>query len=101
MSTTASHGRIVRQRRRLQHSQTERHATRCPARLASAGELMAQGAGLLPRLAGIPPIHRVVADDRLAVMLAKSLVELDIAAPGDWSRAEGDPTSFTKLTLER
>jgi hypothetical protein len=63
---------------------------------------MAQGTGLvLPRLAGVPPIHRVVADDRLAVMLAKSFVELDIAVPGDWKRAEGDPTSFARLTLER
>jgi hypothetical protein len=63
---------------------------------------MAQGTGLLlPRLIGIPPIHRVVADDRLAVMLAKSLVQLDISIPGDWTRAEGDPTSFTRLTLER
>jgi hypothetical protein len=63
---------------------------------------MAQGTGLvLPRLAGIPVIHRVVADDRLAVMLAQSLVELDIAVPGDWKRAECDPTSFTRLTLER
>jgi hypothetical protein len=63
---------------------------------------MAQGTGLLlPRLAGVPPIHRVVADDRLAVMLAKSLVELDVAVPGDWTRAEEDPTSFTRLTLER
>jgi hypothetical protein len=62
---------------------------------------MAQGAGLLPRLAGIPPIHRMVADDRLAVMLAKSLVELDIAIPGDWKTAECDPTSFNRLTLER
>jgi hypothetical protein len=43
----------------------------------------------------------VVADDRLAVMLAKSLAELDIGLPGDWKRAEGDPTSFTRLTLER
>jgi hypothetical protein len=43
----------------------------------------------------------VVADDRLAVMLAKSLVELDVAVPGDWTRAEEDPTSFTRLTLER
>jgi hypothetical protein len=33
-------------------------------------------------------------------MLAKSLVELDIAVPGDWKRAEGDPTSFTRLALE-
>jgi hypothetical protein len=70
--------------------------------MASSGQLMAKGAGLLlPRLTGVPLIHRVVADDRLAVMLAKSLVELDIAAPGDWKRAEYDPTSFTRLTLER
>jgi hypothetical protein len=63
---------------------------------------MAQGVGLLiPRLAGIPLIHRVVADDRLAVMLAKAVVELNIAVPRDWKRAEGDPTSFTRLTLER
>jgi len=63
---------------------------------------MAKGAGLLlPRLSGVPLIHRVVADDRLAVMLVKSLVELDIAAPEDWKRAEYDPTSFTRLTLER
>jgi hypothetical protein len=63
---------------------------------------MAQGTGLLlPRLAGVPPIHRVVADDRLAVMLAKSLVELDTAIPGDWTGAEHDPTSFIRITLER
>jgi len=63
---------------------------------------MARGASLvLPRLAGVPLVHRVVADDRLPVMLAKSLVELDIAVPGDWKRAEGDPTSFARLALER
>ena len=102
MPTPAKHSRIVHRRRRLQHSHTERHATRCPARLPSSGQLMAQGTGLLlPRLAGVPPTHRMVADDRLAVMLAKSLVELDIAIPRDWTRAEGDPTSFTRLTLER
>jgi hypothetical protein len=32
---------------------------------------------MLPRLAAVPLIHRLVADARLAVMLAKSLVELD------------------------
>jgi hypothetical protein len=63
---------------------------------------MEKGAGLLlPRLTGVPLIHRVVADDRLSVMMAESLVELDIAVPGDWKRAQGDPTSFTRLTLER
>jgi hypothetical protein len=34
-------------------------------------------------------------------MLAKALVELDIAVPGDWKRAECDPTSFIRITLER
>jgi hypothetical protein len=102
MPQTAKHGHVVRCRSRRQRSHTQPHANRCPARLATSGQLMAQGAGLLlPRLGAIPLIHRVVADDRLAVMLAKSLVELDIAAPGDWKRAEGDPTSFTRLTLER
>jgi hypothetical protein len=43
----------------------------------------------------------LVADDRLAVFLAKSLVELDIAVPGDWKRAECGPTSFIRITLER
>ena len=47
---------------------------------------MAQGGSLLlPRLAAAPLVHRFVADDRLAVMLAKSLVELDIAVPRDSS----------------
>jgi hypothetical protein len=64
--------------------------------------LIGQEAGLLlPRLAGIPPIHRMVADDRLPVMLAKALVELEIAVPGDWKRAEHDPTSFIRITLDR
>ncbi len=102
MPKTANHGRVIRRRSRRELSHLQSHATRCPARLASSGQLMAKGAGLLlPRLTSVPLIHRVVADDRLAVMLAKSLVELDIAAPGDWKTAEYDPTSFTRLTLER
>jgi hypothetical protein len=63
---------------------------------------MAKGAGLLlTRLAGVPLIHHVVADDSLALMLAKALVELDIGVPGDWKRAECDPTSFIRIALER
>jgi hypothetical protein len=70
--------------------------------MASTCQLMAPGTGLLiPRLDGIPLIHRLVADDPLAVMLAETLVELDIAVPGGWKRAEHDPTSFVRLTLER
>jgi hypothetical protein len=70
--------------------------------MASSGQLMAHGSGLvLPRFGAVPVVHRLVADDRLAVTLAKALVELDIAVPGDWKRAEHDPTSFIRLTLER
>jgi hypothetical protein len=102
MPTTTNHGRIICSLGRRQRSRLQPHATRRPARLASSGQLMAKGAGLLlPRLTGVPLIHRVVADDRLAVMLAKSLVELDIAVPGDWERADCDPTSSIRLTLER
>ena len=102
MPRTNTSRRSVRRRSRGQRSHLQPRTTQCPTRLASSGQLMAQGANLqLPRLAGAPLIHRVVADDRLAVMLAKALVELDIAVPGDWKRAECDPTSFTRLTLER
>ena len=63
---------------------------------------MAQGCGLvLPRLGTVPVMHRLVGDDRLAVMLAMALLDLDIAVPGDWKKAERDPTSFIRITLER
>jgi hypothetical protein len=98
MPKLANHSRLIRRRSRRQRAQLQSNTTRCPTRLASTGQLMAQGSSLvLPRLAGVLLIHRLVADDRLAVMLAKSLVILDIAVPGDWKRAEGDPTSFTRL----
>ena len=102
MPTTANHGRIIRRRSRRELSHLQSHATRRPTRLATSGQLMAQGGSLLlPRLAAVPLIHRVVADDRLSVMVAKSLVALGIAVPGDWKRADCDPTSFIRLTLER
>ena len=92
----------LRRRSRGERPHEQPHATRCSARLASASELMAQGCGLvIPRLDSVPFIHRLVADDRLAVMLAKTLLDLDIAVPGDWNKAERDPTSFIRLTLER
>src|SRR6202140_1704667 len=89
-------------RLRGKHAHLQPHAPRRPTRLASSRQLMAQGSGLLiPRLDAVPMAHRLVADDRLAVMLAKSLLELDIAVPGDWKKAERDPTSFIRITLER
>ena len=92
----------LRRRSRCQRPHQHPQATQCPTRMASSDQLMAQGSGLvLPRFGPVPVIHGLVADDRLAVMLAKALLELDIAIPGDWKRAERDPTSFIRITLER
>src|SRR5208282_3930420 len=94
--------RSLRSGSQCKRAHLQPHATRRPSRLASSRQLMAQGSGLLiPRLDAVPMAHRLVADDRLAVMLAKSLLELDIAVPGDWKKAERDPTSFIRVTLER
>src|SRR5579875_1181188 len=92
----------LRGRRGRKRAQLQPHASRRTARLASAHPLMAQGSGsAIPRLDGIPMVHHWVADDTLAVMLAKSLLELDIAVADDWQRPEHDPSSFIGLTLER
>ena len=89
-------------RRGQQLAPLQSHASRRAARLASAYQLMARGSSLvLPRLNAVPTVHRLVADDTLAVKLAQSLMELDIAVPEDWHRAEQDPTSFIRLALER
>lgn len=56
---------------------------------------------MIVRLGGVPLVHRLVADDTLAVMLAESLLELDIAVADDWHQAEHNPSSFIGLTLER
>ena len=102
MSRAAARRLALRRRGRSERTHLPPHTPSRPTRLASTGQLMAQGAGLLlPRLDAVPLFHRLVADDRLAVMLARSLVELDIANPGDWKRAGCDPTSFIRLTLER
>ena len=97
-SSSRSHCR----RRQCQRSHLQPHATRRPTRLASSGQLMAQGSGLvLPRFGTVPVVQRLVADDRLAVILAMALVDLDIAVPGDWKKADRDPTSFIRITLDR
>jgi hypothetical protein len=102
MPGTNTSSRSLRCRSRGERSHLQPHASRCPTRMAPSGQLMAQGCGLqIPRVDAVPLVHRLVADDRLAVMLAKGLLELDIAVPGDWKRADRDPTSFIRLTLER
>jgi hypothetical protein len=93
---------FLRCRSKRERPLSQPHTARRASRLASSGQLMAEGCSLLlPRLDAVPMVHRLVADDRLAVMLAKSLLELDIAVAGDWEKAERDPTSFIRITLER
>ncbi len=102
MPTIANDGRIIRRRRGCERSHPQRHGAGRPTCLASSGQLMAPGVGLLmPELGAVPLVHRLVTDDQLALLLAKSLVTLDVAATSDWKRAECDPTSFIRITLER
>ena len=82
MPRTTERCRSLRCRSQRKRPDQQSHTRRCPTRLASTSQLMAQGSGLvLPRLGTVPVMHRLIADDRLAVMLAKALLELDIASP--------------------
>ena len=80
---------------------TARRSMRLPVGFHQSVDAAGNRPLLVPRFDGIPLVHRLVADDRMAVMLAKTLVELDIAVPGDWARADHDPISFVRLTLDR
>ena len=63
---------------------------------------MALGEGFAPpRLTNVPTTQRMIAGDQLAMALAESLVKLDIALPEDWNKAEHDPTSYIRISLER
>jgi hypothetical protein len=102
MSGVNSSSRSLRCRSQCDRPHLQPRAPLRTPRLASSGQLMAQGSGLvLPRFGTVPVVHRLVADDRLAVMLAMALVDLDIAVPGDWKRADRDPSSFIRITLDR
>jgi len=72
------------------------------ARLASATDLMATGDQLsIPRLEGMPLKYLYSADDSASVALARTLVELDLAAPEDWQSAHRDPGMYVLKTIER
>ena len=102
MPRTEKRVSLVCRRSQRKRTHLQPHSPRCPTRLAASSQLMAQGSGLvLPRLGAVQEVHRLVADDRLAVMLAEALLELDIAVPGDWEKADHDPTSFIRITLDR
>jgi hypothetical protein len=60
---------------------------------------MARGGGaVLPRLDGVAVEHRVAGEDQRAILLARTLTELEIADPSDW---EQSPSQYVLSTLER
>ena len=73
-----------------------------PARNVIAADLMPIGTGVvLPQLACIEPELQRVSNDRSLVTLAKSLVELGIAAPENWSRCDKNPSKYVLETTRR
>jgi hypothetical protein len=73
-----------------------------PSRNVIDADLMPAGTGVvLPQLAGIEPELQWVSDDRPLVSLAKSLVELGIADPQDWSRCDENPSKYVVETTRR
>ena len=95
MSGINSSSRSLRSRSQCDRAHLQPHATRRPSRLASSRQLMAQGGGLLiPRLDAVPMAHRLVADDRLAVMLAKALLETGYCRPWRLEKGGTRPNIF-------
>lgn len=62
--------------------------------------MAAPGGLTFPLLEGVEPsyTHRVGAP--LAAALAARLIEVELADPADWSRAERDPMEFLEVTLQ-
>ncbi len=72
------------------------------ARLASAADLMGTGDQLaIPRLEGVPLEYLYSAGDSALIVLARTLVELGLAAPEDWESAHRDPGAYLLRTMER
>jgi hypothetical protein len=67
-----------------------------------AADLMPGGTGVsLPQLAGIEPELQWVSDDRSLVTLAKTLVELGIGDPHDWTGCGKNPAKYLVTTARR
>ena len=80
----------------------KRNSADTAPRFLSAPELMSPGTGVvLPQLAGIQPELQWVSDDRSLVTLAKRLLELGIAVPGDWPRCGKNPSKYLMATVRR
>jgi len=53
---------------------------------------------ILPRLDGVAVEHQLAAEDHRAILLARTLTELQIAEPSDWERS---PSRYLLSTLNR
>jgi len=63
---------------------------------------MARGGQLaIPSLDGVSLHHRFSAGNRASIVLAQTLLELDLAAPEDWEVANRDPGAYVLVTLDR
>lgn len=64
--------------------------------------LMAAGSGLLiPRLDGAPVEQQLWQGEATAARLARTLIEANVADPGDWAAAKRNPFEFLKRALDR
>ncbi len=73
-----------------------------PAWLATPADLMGVGDQLsIPCLEGVPAEYRYSLGDSALIALARTLVELDLAAPGDWGSANRDAGALVLITLDR
>ena len=71
------------------------------ARCDAAG-LMPAGCGLtIPHLKGVPLEHQLWPNQKALARLASTLLEADIAKPGDWVAAKRNPLDFIQRTLDR
>jgi hypothetical protein len=83
-------------------AQPERDIVAEPAAgLAAADQLMPASAGLvLPRLNGVREVYPRLGNEATAAMVARSLLEADIARPEHWHPAQGSATKFIELSLD-
>jgi hypothetical protein len=88
--------------RRGKRPLVQRNTSDSASRVVAAPDLMGSGDSLaLPRLDGVPVEHSLCAGDEPSVVLAKTLLKLDIAVSEDWEKAKRDPTAYIGLTLAR
>jgi len=82
-------------------SPAKRNSPHSTASLASTS-LMATGSGLvIPRLDGAPVEQQLWQGEATAARLLRTLIEANVADPGDWVAAKRNPFEFLKQALDR